>query len=302
MTDTIATLVATWPKRATVRSEKYPWDTGTYNPGIPDYPIRMVPFASDPRFQAAAPEARAKVLSWAWVTYNERTILAEDHIANPALVLILQGAFGPADDPILRQAVQQMLVDEHFHTLIHTAGIAEVRQRRGLSAPSGVPDSVTRREFLSCIARAGDPGQRAVITLAFALVAEVSVNAYLELLSSDQTIQPLHRLIPYLHNRDEYAHGQLIVEVAKVLYAGMSEAHRRLLVRTLPDALRAYARHDYSAWRAILARANIADGDRIAADCEHVSASSLLVRDFSGLRHLAEELEILDVLDFEFAS
>jgi hypothetical protein len=300
--DVIQKLANSWPKRTTIRSDKFPWSSGTvYDPTRPDYPERMVPFANHPRFLAVEPERRHRVLTWAWLVYNERTILAEEHIANPAFTMIMHGAFDGADDVHVRQAIQQTLIDEHFHTLIHTQAIDETCRRRGITA-SRTPDSVTRRRYLEALARATDPWQKALVTLAFAIVAEVSVNAYLELLAADDTIQPLHRLVPHLHNRDEFAHGELLVEVAKILYVRMSERQQRFFVTVLPEALYAYAAQDFSAWRTVLARAGIADGDEIVADCERDASSKLLVRDFSGLHHLADELEITNDLDYRFVS
>lgn len=296
-------LVASWPKRATVRSGKFPWsDLTPYNSECPDYPMRIVPFRDHALFQAASPEQRRQVLTWAWLVYNERTILAEEHMANPAFTMIMHGVFGGADEIHVRQAVQHALIDEHFHTLIHTIAIDETRRLRAISALSRAPDSVTRRRMLELLAQVVGPMERALVTLAFAIVAEVSVNAYLSLLAEDETIQPMHKLVTYLHNRDEFAHSQIVVEVAKLLYLGMNERDQQFFLKILPEALKAYASHDFSAWRAILDNVGVAGADRIVADCEHDVSSQLLVRDFSGLRRIAEELEIVGRLDFGFAT
>lgn len=299
----IRKLVANWPRRTTIRSEKYPWaEAAEYDPSIPDYPIALVPFRDHPWFRAAPEAQQQQVLSWAWLTYNERTILAEEYMANPAFTMIMHGAFTGADEMHVRTAIQHALIDEHFHTLIHMSAMEETRQHRGLSAPWRAPDSVTRRRMLEEQARAAEPWQRALVTLAFAVVAEISVNAYLDLLSADETIQPMHKLIAYLHNRDEFAHGQLIVEVVKLLFLRMSEPHQAFFIKMLPRALQAYSTHDFSAWRAILGHVGIEHAEEIVAACEHDASSQLLVRDFSGLKRVALELEIIDRLDFRFAA
>jgi len=301
----IRKLVANWPRRTTIRSEKYPWvepEAARYEPERPDYPLAMVPFRDHPLFLAAPEPQRQEVLSWAWLTYNERTILAEDHMANPAFTMIMHGAFEGADDFFVRQSIQQALIDEHFHTLIHMCAIEETRRVRGITGTWRAPDSITRRGMLAEQARAAEPWQRALVTLAFAVVAEISVNAYLDLLSADETIQPMHRLVTYLHNRDEFAHGQLIVEVIKLLFVRMSERQQDFFIAALPKALQAYASHDFSAWRTILHNVGLAGAEAIVVACEHDASSRLLVRDFSGLERVAAELEITDRLDFRFAA
>jgi hypothetical protein len=268
----IRKLVANWPRRTTIRSEKFPWAEPTaaeYEPARPDYPIRLVPFRDHPLYQDVPQAQRERVLSLAWLTYNERTILAEEHMANPAFTMIMHGAFAGADEIHVRQSIQHALIDEHFHTLIHMTAMDETRRLRGITTAWRSPDSVTRRSLLAEQARAVEPWQRALVILAFAVTAEISVNAYLDLLSADETIQPMHKLVTYLHNRDEFAHGQLIVEVIKLLFLHMTERQQCYFIEALPKGLRAYASHDFSAWRAILRHVGVAHADTIVDDCEH---------------------------------
>ncbi len=112
--------------------------------------------------------------------------------------------------------------------------------------------------------------QRDLAAITFAVVAEISVNAYLDLLADDHTIQPQNRRVAELHNRDEYAHSKILAEVAKVMYANMPDVQRSFFARTLSVALSAFVAQDYSMW------------------------------DYSGLHRLAEDLGILEQIDFDF--
>jgi len=300
----IRKLVANWPRRTTIRSDKFPWPEASpehYEAARPDYPIHLVPFRDHPLYREVSDAQHARVLTLAWLSYNERTILAEEHMANPAFTMIMHGKFAGADDHFVRQSIQHALIDEHFHTLIHMNAMADTRRLRALPDDWHSPDSVTRRSMLEDCARAVEPWERQLVILAYAVVAEISVNAYLDLLSADETIQPMHKLITYLHNRDEFAHGQLIVEVIKLLFIRMSAREQAFFCKMFPRALRAYASHDFSAWRSILRYVGVARGDEIVADCEHDASSQLLVRDFSGLQRVATELDILDRIDFRFS-
>ena len=300
----IRKLVANWPRRTTIRSDKFPFPetaAADYEAERPDYPIRLVPFRDHPLFLDVSPAQRLRVLTLAWLSYNERTILAEEHMANPAFTMIMHGKFAGAEDIVVRQSVQHALIDEHFHTLIHMTAMEETCRLRALPADWHSPDSVTRRSMLADHARATEDWERQIVILAYAVVAEISVNAYLDLLSADDTIQPMHKLITYLHNRDEFAHGQLIVEVIKLLFIRMNARQQAYFCKMFPRALTAYASHDFSAWRSILRYVGVARGDEIVDDCEHDASSQLLVRDFSGLERVATELAILDRIDFRFS-
>jgi hypothetical protein len=74
----------------------------------------------------------------------------------------------------------------------------------------------------------------------------------------------------------------------------MSAEQRRSFVDTLPRALAAFAAHDYSSWYAVLEHVGIPGARDIVGDCERDAASSNLVRDFSGVYRLTEELGVLD--------
>ncbi len=300
----IGKIAGSWHRRASIRSDIDAHLEGYADPGLPDYPIALVPFAGHPRFLAASPEQQRDILSWGWLAYNDRTIQSEEYLANPSFTAIMHGAWPGADDIRLRQSVQQCLIDEHFHTLIHMTAIHETRAFRGLTAQLDCPPSITWRRLLQAQARpeAAEPWQRRVLQLLYGVVAEVSIKAYLNLIADNETIQPKHRVIAQVHNRDESAHGQLLVEVTKVLWESMPERERRFFIDEMPAALTAFVEQDFSAWRAILRHVGLPGTDEVIGDCEAEAAEKKkMVRDVSGLRQLASELHILDQIDFQFA-
>ena len=293
-------LAESWPKRATVRGADFEAGLAQpYDPGVPDYPVALLPFADHPLFLLATPAQRQEVLTWAWLVYNERVIAAEEHVANPAMTLVTHGAFPGAEDILLRKAVQQALIDEHFHTYIHMLAVDRTCALRATGPPLRCPESVTYRRFARCQAAAPSPWERNLVALVWTVVSEVTINAYLCLLSKDTTIQPLHRIVTRLHDRDEAAHGRLMVEVAKSLYLHMSRQQRRTFAEALRPALEAFVAHDFSAWRAILHRVGIEGAEEIVDDCEHDTGTGALVRDFSGMRRLLGELSLGEQLDLE---
>ena len=288
---------AGWPKRATLRTDLYSFEGAAYDdPARPDYPLALVPFRAHPRFLAAAPEQRQAVLTWAWLAYNERTVALEEHLANPAFTLIMHDAFAGATGIDLRKSIQQCLIDEHFHTYMHMAAIHDTRQFRGLHERLEAPAPIPVRRLRECLARASQPAERALIGLAFGVVAEVSVKDFLRLMAEDEEIQPAHRRVALLHNRDEHAHGQLLGEVGKVLWCHMSAADRRSFVQAMPPALDAFVAQDYATWRAILEHVGVPGAREIIADTEADAAERSMVRNVSGIKRLLAEIGVLDQL------
>lgn len=288
-------LADAWPRRATVRGDLDGLhEPGHYDPARPDYPTEMVPFWNHPGFDATTSTQRQQVLTLAWLVYNERVIAAEEHVANPAFTLVMHGTFPGAEHPAMRQAVQQALIDEHFHTYMHMLALGRTRELRDVPSTLHFPDTVTYRRFQAQQAATAEKWERHLLSLVWTLVSEVSINAFLSLLSRNDVVQPLHKTVTAWHARDESAHSSLMVEVAKSLYVHMPAEQRRSFVDTLPVALSAFAAQDYSSWYAVLEHVGIPGARDIVGDCERDTASSNLVRDFSGVHRLTEELGVLD--------
>ncbi|MFF7635715.1 diiron oxygenase [Kitasatospora sp. NPDC008050] len=292
-----------WPRRATVRTDldriSAPEE---YDRALPDYPEHLLPFAEHPRWLAAEPGQRQQVLTMAWLVYNERVIAAEEHVANPTFAKIMHGHFPGADGVHLKRAVQQTHVDEVWHTYMHMIAMQRTREVRQVTGEPRYPHTVTFRRLQEAQARAGEAWQRDLLKLVWTTVSEISVNAYLELLSRDETVQPLHALVPRLHARDEAAHSSVMVEVAKALYVHLNAEQRRAFVDTLPKALHAFVEQDFAVWPGILTAAGIEHAEEIVADCRRASGSNLLVRDFSGIRRIVREMELDELVDYDFGA
>ncbi len=291
-----------WPRRATIRTDlDRISEPETYDESLPDYPVRLLPFAEHPLFLAAEPEQRQRVITMAWLVYNERVITAEEYVANPTFAMIMHGAFPGAEGVELKRAVQQTHVDEVWHTYMHMIAMQRTRDVRALPSEPAYPHTVTYRRLLEAEAAAAEQWERDLLKLVWTTVSEISVNAYLELLSRDETVQPLHALVPRLHARDESAHSSVMVEVAKSLFTRLNAEARRAFVRMLPQALYAFVAQDFDVWPGILRHAGIERAEEIVADCRAMSGNGLLVRDFSGIRRIVREMELEERVEFDFA-
>ncbi|MBD9439453.1 diiron oxygenase [Pseudomonas sp. PDM04] len=288
-----------WTRRATVCSPDKALVSEAFDPARPDYPECMVPFFHHPKFQALSEELKSSVLTWGWIGYNLRTVTAEEHVVNPALSVIANQYLGK-DDWHFREAMQQTLIDEHYHTLMHLRAIERTREDRALDQNLDLPPSVTYRRLVALRETLAEQWQRDLASITFAVVAEISVNAYLDLLADDQTIQPQNRRVAELHNRDEYAHSKVLAEVAKVMYANLQPSQQAFFTQTLSVALSAFVAQDYSMWEAILTQLGVDAAQQIIADTQERNKNATIMRDYSGLQRLAEDLGISDAIDFDF--
>ncbi|MGC5035211.1 MULTISPECIES: diiron oxygenase [unclassified Streptomyces] len=292
-----------WPRRATIRTDlDRISEPEEYDEQLPDYPERLLPFAQHPLYLAATPEQRRKVLTMAWLVYNERVIAAEEYVANPTFAMIMHGAFPGADGVHLKRAVQQTHVDEVWHTYMHMIAMQRTREIRQVTGEPAYPHTVTYRRLLQAGAKVSESWERDLLKLVWTTVSEISVNAYLELLSRDRTVQPLHSLVPRLHARDESAHSSVMVEVAKALYVHMNAEQRRAFTDALPEALHAFVEQDFAVWPGILRAAGFEKADEIVEDCRRQAGNGLLVRDFSGVRRIVREMELEDRVEFDFGA
>jgi alpha-N-dichloroacetyl-p-aminophenylserinol N-oxygenase len=290
----------TWPKRAAVCNLNHSIDGAQFDAKRPDYPLSLVPFRDHPTFERLDETIRQAVLTQAWIGYNKRTIMAEDFVVNPAFFLIAESELLAGDNGHFKVAMRQALIDEHYHTLMHLEAIERTSRNRNLHAVGEFPPSVTYVELRNALAKQLDSEQKHITQMCFAIVAEISVNAFLDLLADNEEIQPQNSLVAQRHNRDEYAHGKVLGEIGKVLYQNMSNNQRDLLIKTLPHALKAFVAQDYTMWSFVLGRLNVPGYQDMLTDCAASTAEKTMVRDYSGLQKFAEELNIVEKLDFDF--
>jgi 4-aminobenzoate N-oxygenase len=300
---TLRRLVAAWPRRATIRTDlARVTDPEAYDPELADYPESLLPFAEHPAFLGASPEQRQLVNTLAWLGYNTRVIAAEEHVANPTFEKLAHGVFPGLDRFEVKEAVQQSHIDEVWHTYMHMLAMERTRNVRRLAAePSGYGHPITNRTLYGLEAEADEKWQRDLLYLLWTAVGEISINTFLDLVAADRTVQPMHALVARLHSRDEAAHGPIMLEVMRDVFARLDKEQRDFLVRRLPGAIVAFAAEDYAMWLDLLTFARVGRAAEIVADCRAEPGSDLMVTDFGPVHRMVRELEIEHLVDFDFA-
>lgn len=297
----IARLAGNWHRRAAVKREE-PRLADLFELDRDDYPEKILPFRDHPTFRALSPEDRARLLSWAWISYNRTTVLLEGQIVNPAFQLGLDGKFPQRVGELMQRSLAQAMVDEQYHTLMHlNASAVTRRMRKEAFADTVLPKPLVVREHEARLASCADERERRLTTLAFATVAEISINAYLNLIAEDTEIQPVNSATVRIHNRDEYCHASICAVLAEQVHHALGDAERRFFLDSLVAGLEAFVGNDFRAWHRIMAETGIRGGHEMLDDIQQAGGRKRLVQDFSGLRKLVESLDAVDDVDFDWS-
>ena len=272
-TTVIDRVTRAWTKKASVLR----WQP-TFEPSGPvlDYPLSILPV--DQRALAGLDAETRQALSTSfWIQYNRRTIDAEEFIANPAIDWLTREGALPTE---LKTALMQTAVDERYHTYFHTLAVDEALARATVRPTFA--RAITVRELRARLDECIEPWQRDLVQLAYAAVAEVSVNAFLDLLSSSTEIRDANRSLVFMHNLDERLHSTIFVEIVDLFIEREPRHRSELLVAEIRRASQSFLEHDFSMYRSVFE----AHGLDIAPD----TTNKLMSRDMSGIVRLVGSL------------
>ncbi|MFJ5223287.1 diiron oxygenase [Streptomyces sp. NPDC088400] len=298
----IGRLSGNWHRRAAVKRQEPVLDD-LFEPDRPDYPDSLLPFHDHPTYRALDDETRAKLRAWAWIAFNKNVMDIEQHVVNPGFGLLMTDVFDTGLGETMTVAVTQAMVDEQYHTLMHLNASAVTRRRRGWRMPdSALPLGYKARRYGQRMALASEAGHREIDTLAYTTVAEISINAYLDLIADNEVIQPINRTTAALHNRDEHCHASIADEIAKAAYARLAPPRRDLFLAALADGMEAFAANDFRTWHRIVDLVGVEGGRNMVLDVEHDASRRRLLQDFGALHRLCDEMEVLDRIPFDWST
>lgn len=298
--DIITSISKSWNRRSWVRNQ-YEDEGVPYDDSLADYPEELLPFKSHSLYQELSEKSKSKIVTWAWINYNRKVILVEEDVINPGIQLLLDQKLPGVDDFNIQKVLRQTLVDEHFHMLLHGEAIEETRKLREISPIKGSIDSIFHRRLLERIGNTTEQWEKDILVFIWATVSEVSINAYLDLLSRNQRIQPNNANIALLHARDESAHNKVMVEISKLVYRKLSDRQKQFFIDNLPFALCAFVEPDFNAWLNILNGSGVEKASVIINDCISDSKRFDSKFDFSGISKLIHGLEIESKIDFDLS-
>jgi hypothetical protein len=239
----LETALTHWKNKASVRN----WYPQFIADEKLDYPLELLPAFTTPdteRFETQ----RTSIATGLWLNYNWRTIQAEEHIALPAIrFLISQEGVRPA----VKRGLMQTATDEYYHTYFHTLAIDDALTRYELPFTPAL--SVTVKTMQARLAEEPDAFNRELIIVAYAAVAEVSINAFLETLSRCTTIKESNRALVDQHNLDEAIHSLIFIEATHDLLHALAPQPAAFLSDAIEQARTSFLLHDFSMYETILA-------------------------------------------------
>ncbi len=283
-----------WDDRVAVRQDRLDLSQ-YYDPSIPDFPISMVPFWHEAAVSALDERARLRLLAAAWVAYNEKAIYLEDEVVLPFCRLLLKDCLPGASDPQVKQVLAQIQVDEQFHILMCLDICNNARARHEL-ADYVMPEPMLGRRLKEILARTEDATHTVLAMMAYASVAEMSINAYLHQVATDESIQPLNRINTDMHRRDELVHGTAFREIVGSVYRALDVQSQERFRGYMREALADFTSPDFSSWASILEYLHVTGREGILRKLESAAAGTRLRRDYTVLTELLNEIGIGDEL------
>ncbi|MER7846210.1 diiron oxygenase [Kitasatospora sp. NPDC096077] len=287
--DLLVQLTRRWGKRVAVKKDELDLD-GHFDAAMPDFPERLVPVLGLPGADRLDQDARERILSAAWISYNAKTAAIEDEIILPACRLMLQERIPVRHNDVAVDALHQTIIDEHYHILMCHNAVGVTRRRRDLADLRFAPGvwSVVRELRAT---RAGLSGfDRDIVDIAFSLAAETTINGFLSALATAQEIQPMNRITTDLHRRDESGHAVVFRELCGSLYRNLDGALQRTFREALVAGLTAFRSADLDPWVTVAAQGGFEiDTDQLS---EWAASRPVPARDTGPLQLLLDDLGI----------
>lgn len=290
----LSTLSHNWNNRAAVRKERLNLDD-YYDTKAPDFPIDMVPFWNFLDFEILPESDKRRVLAAAWVSYNEKTIYIEDQIITPLCALLLQNELDGVSNPITKQIIAQTLVDEQFHILM-CLEVCQCARKQHQLQDFIVTEPLLGQRFSKHLAQVKDKKSYNLLRMAYATVAEMTINAFLKRISEDHSIQALNRLNTDLHRKDEASHAAIFSEITRSVYAKLCVSTQEQFKQYLLLALTDFVEPDFSFWDNILTYLNINTKDKILEQLKNTTTPKKNARDYSVFIRMLEQLGLKDEL------
>ncbi len=192
-----------------------------YDLDLADFPEDLVFFKDNPRYMGLPQDLKLKILAYGWILFNQVTIALENEIVTPILVDIIYGQVPELNTDSIKIVAGQILTDEAYHTLMVLKSNQLTKKVRKIDI------EFRQLEYVKKVNQEknkySDPREQWLVKFAAAVVAEYFNTKAIGLISKDETIQPLNRLIVETHWKDELMHNNEFLSIAQVVCSNFSE-------------------------------------------------------------------------------
>lgn len=254
-----------WSKHSVIKNDDINYDDIDFKQEIPDFLDSLLPFSSHPLYKNVDNNIKSKTLSCGWLIYNEKTINIETKVISPACVDIIDGKFSSLFTSDIREVIGQVLTDEAYHTLMAIKANALTMEKRNLNFIK-IPnfELITK---MTHIKETLDEDDKLLLSLACAIVSEMSISDYLRLLSNEYHIQKINQVVTNLHRKDEMSHSSIFKLILQIISQNLSETDIKKLIKFMNQAYTWFSSDEFDVWYSVLNQIHFPNYDKMIKEC-----------------------------------
>ncbi|MDQ2994605.1 MAG: diiron oxygenase [Pseudomonadota bacterium] len=283
-----------WHERSRIKASQTDLSGIEFDLSREDYIEELLPFHNHPLYQCATQEMKSKILTCAWLIYNEKTVAIETQLITPCCVDIINGIVPGLAHSVFREAAAEAMVDESFHTLLVLKAneITSLHRKINLDFPQFELISKVSEYKESCKFE----WQKSLITMIASGVSELFVSDYLKLLSHNNEIQKLNKLTVEAHYKDEIRHSKIFGVFLKCMYASLPQDQKVFFAETLAKPVYWFADKELNVWESVLTQIGFPHVDQVIKDAQSVQQYNLEILDTTKLDVFANSIGLSGVL------
>ncbi len=128
--------------------------------------------------------------------------------------------------------------------------------------------------------------------LATAVVSELFISDYLNVLCGAKDIPDFNRQSVESHRRDEMVHNRIFDSVACVVCHNFSQKEKDFFASALPKSFKWFASLELDVWRVALKQIDVVNAEAMIGDCFEANFGYTKSFDFFKILSLADRLDI----------
>ncbi|MBP9742390.1 MAG: diiron oxygenase [Burkholderiales bacterium] len=257
-----------------------------------DFVESLLPFHEHPLYKKLSYEQKRNCLSCGWIIYNEKTLMIESEVVNPACKSIIDGNIVGLNTNEARLAACETMIDESYHMLIVEKANQITKSLRELSHikyPQFHLSKSLHRAYDDC----NEVWMKPLLQVAAAMVTEILISDYLSKLSTNEDIQPMNKITVATHLHDELAHSKLFATMLYQFYHALSPKQKTFFSSSIAKAISWFSSNELDLWKSVLEQCGISKYREIIEDCKLSDINTIQI-DYTTLISVLKTNEILE--------
>lgn len=254
-------MAESWSKRAAVKDKKFEeFRKDIFQPEFRDYPEKLIPFNKNHIYISLDDQTKSSIDILAWIYWNKRVVETEELIVAPAISKLLEDKSPFQIEGFEKTILRQALIDENFHSYMHEIAIENTIFWRDFDP--GILKKLTQkaliyRRYKELSEKINNEDEKNLALIAWCFVGELSIYEFLNLVSSDLSIQPFNRKLVELHEKDECGHAGVFEVILLNNFDKLDTKSKKLLIKYIKIAMDVFLENDWLIWEEILKLSNV---------------------------------------------